>query len=261
MSFSNIHLNIEEGVAFVIIDHPPANALNTDTLTELSKGIDEMAHRQEVKVIVITGKGRFFIAGADIKEFTQAFGSAEMAKQMSERGQALCNQIEQLNKPVIAAINGDCLGGGLELAMSCHLRLAADEAKLGLPELKLGLIPAFGGTQRLARLTNKAKALELILTSRFINGKESERIGLINASLPSDRLMSEVKNLALVIAREKSSISVTKAVEAISKGLEETLTEGLSREARFFGEIFGTEDCKEGVNAFLEKRQPKFNHQ
>lgn len=261
MAFNNIQVNMEEEVAFITLDNPPANALSTDVLIELSEEIGKLERREDIKVVVITGKGKFFSAGADIQEFKQAFGDAEKGRQMSEKGQALCNQIEDMKTPVIAVINGHCLGGGLELAMGCHLRFAVDDAKLGLPELKLGLLPSFGGTQRLARLTNKPKALELILSSRFIKGTEAKEIGLVNELYPADQLMSQVEKFAKDIANNKSSVSVSKVIEAVLQGSEGSLKEGLAREASFFGELFETQDSKEGVNAFLEKRTAKFNHQ
>lgn len=261
MELTNIGVNIEEKVAFITLDHPPANALSTKVLTELSEEMDGLERNKDVRAVVITGKGKFFSAGADIQEFTQAFEDMEKGRQMSKKGQALCDQIEAMKKPVIAAINGHCLGGGLELALSCHLRFAVEDAKLGLPELTLGLIPSFGGTQRLTRLTNKAKALELILLSRSMKGEEAKDIGLINELFPADQLMDQVEGFAKTIANSKSSISVSKAIEAVSLGQEENLQEGLAREATFFGELFETQDSKEGINAFLEKRTPEFNHQ
>lgn len=257
MQLSNFQVNFEEEVAYITIDHPPANALSADVLTELSGAIPQLEQRDDVKAVVITGKGKFFAAGADIQEFTEAFGDAQKGQKISEQGQTLCNQIEEMTKPVIAAINGHCLGGGLELAMACHLRFATEDAKMGLPELNLGLIPSFGGTQRLKRLTNKAKALEMILSSRPIKGKEAKEIGLVNDCYPEEQLMEEVKKAATSFATEKSSESVQRAIEAVMA--DDSFPEGLTRENRLFGELFETEDGKEGVHAFLEKRTPKFN--
>lgn len=256
--FKNINLKVENRVAYIAINNPPANAMSSETVSGLSASIDYAASEPEVKAIVITGEGKFFVAGADIKEFVPAFDSEEKGKALSVNAQAVLNKIEQLKKPVIAAINGACLGGGLELAMSCHMRIAADEAKLGQPELNLGLIPGFGGTQRLARLTNKAKALELILTGQFIGGKEAESIGLVNKSVPLAELMNEAKQLAEAIALNKSQPSVTATIEAVNKGLETTLDEGLEIEADLWAKLFTTEDMKEGVSAFIEKRKAEF---
>ena len=258
MSFENIKFKVENRVAYITINNPPANALNSPTIHELSECIGYIAESDEIKSVIITGAGKFFVAGADIKEFKVAFGDEQKGEEMAKAAQCLFDRIEQLKKPVIAAINGACLGGGLELAMSCHLRLAAHEALLGLPELKLGLIPGYGGTQRLARITNKAKALELILTSKPIKGEEAERIGLVNQSIPLEELIPTAKQLAESIAAEKSAVSIAAALEAVSQGLETSLEEGLKLEAKLFGELFGTEDMREGVLAFIDKRQSQF---
>lgn len=256
--FKNINLKVENRVAYIAINNPPANAMSSETVSGLSASIDYVASEPEVKSIVITGEGKFFVAGADIKEFVPAFDSEEKGKALSVNAQAVLNKIEQLKKPVIAAINGACLGGGLELAMSCHMRIAADEAKLGQPELNLGLIPGFGGTQRLARLTNKSKALEIILTGQLIDGKKAESIGLVNKSVPLAELMNEAKQLAEAIALNKSQPSVAATIEAVNKGLETTLDEGLEIESDLWAKLFTTEDMKEGVNAFIEKRKAEF---
>lgn len=256
--FTNVNLKIDNRVAYVEINNPPANALNTETVNGLAKCVDFLSECSDVKAIVISGQGKFFVAGADIKEFKEAFGDEKKGEEMAKAAQTLFNQIEQLKKPVIAAINGACLGGGLELAMSCHIRLAAHDALLGLPELKLGLIPGYGGTQRLARITNKAKALELILTSKFIKGEEAAQFGLVNQSVPLEELIPAAKQLAEAIAAEKSAVSIAAALEAVTQGLETSLEEGLKLEAKLFGELFGTEDMKEGVLAFIEKRQAQF---
>lgn len=258
MDFSNVNLQIENQVAYVTIQHPPANALNTQTLQGIKEAMDYVAKAPEVKVVVITGAGRFFVAGADIKEFTEAFDNREKGKEMAEFGQRLFDQIETMEKPVIAAINGAALGGGLELALACHLRFAAEEALLGLPELKLGLIPGFGGTQRLARVIGKGKALELILTSKFINGTEGERLGLVNQVFPHESLLTEVKAFAESLAKEKSAVSMAFALKAVIYGLQTNQQEGLQKEADLFGDLFLTEDAKEGINAFIEKRNPAF---
>lgn len=258
MEFSNIGLQVENRVAFVTIQHPPANALNAETLKGLSEALDHVEKNPEVKVIVITGAGKFFVAGADIKEFTEAFDDKEKGQEMSYLGQRLFDRIERLDKPVIAAINGAALGGGLELALSCHLRYVTEEAILGLPELKLGLIPGFGGTQRLARVVGKGKALELILTSQFISGIEAERIGLVNKVLSADALMDEVKKVADHFATEKSATSMAQAIKAVTYGLLSTQEEGMEKEAELFGDLFLSADTKEGINAFIEKRKPSF---
>ncbi len=256
--FTNIHLKIEEQIAYVFINHPPANTMSTETVKGLSDCIDYIVKDPDIKAVIITGEGRFFVAGADIKEFTEAFQDQEKGRALSANAQAVLNKIENMKKPVIAAINGACLGGGLELAMSCHLRISADDAKLGQPELNLGLIPGFGGTQRLSRLTNKAKALELILTGQFIDGKEAERIGLVNKSVPLEQLLDAARQFAKAIIGNKSQPSISRAITAINKGFTTSLDEGLKLEAELWSELFMTEDVVEGVNAFIEKRKPEF---
>ncbi len=255
MSSTNVKVTVTDRVAVLTIDHPPANALNQTTLSELRTALDQLEMDERVKAVVITGEGRFFIAGADIKEFTELTEAS--AKKLAEAGQRLFDRIEAYPKPVIAAINGACLGGGLELAMACHIRLAAQEAKLGLPELNLGLIPGYGGTQRLPRLVGRGKATQMILTSEMISGEEAFRIGLVEAVYPLEQLLAEARKLAETIA-QKSAVSMRLALEAIHTGLTEGITQGLAREAELFGEAFRSEDMKEGVNAFLEKRKPQF---
>lgn len=255
---SGFTVQIEKRVAYVEINHPPVNALNSKLIRELTQCIDELAENADVKAIVITGQGKFFAAGADIKAFASLFGDESGATALATEGHALFQKLESLRKPVIAAINGICLGGGLELAMSCHMRFAANEAVLGLPELKLGLIPGYGGTQRLARLTNKAKALELILTGKSVQGEEAERIGLVNRAVPATELMASVKQLAEEMASGKSAVSIEAALEAVTRGLELAPEEGYRLEAQLFGKLFGSEDTKEGVTAFIEKRKAQF---
>jgi enoyl-CoA hydratase len=256
-NFSLINVKIIKSVAYVTIENPPVNALNATALQEMERCIDQLNSDSSVKAVILTGTGVFFIAGADIKEFTHLFENEELAEQAAFKGQALYNKIEQSEKPIIAVINGACLGGGLELAMSCHMRIAAHEAKLGLPETKLGIIPGYGGTQRLARLTNTAKALELILTGRFIDGREAEKIGLVNHSVDADQLLQKAAEIAESIT-QKSSLSVKAALESVLTGIDLPLDEGLALEAKHFGKLFGTEDTKEGVSAFIEKRPAAF---
>jgi enoyl-CoA hydratase len=227
-------------------------------IAELSVCIDDLSSNGKVKAIVITGEGKCFAAGADIKEFTTAFGDREKGKQMASTAQTLFDKIERMDKPILCAINGACLGGGLELAMSCHMRIASEDAQLGLPELKLGLIPGYGGTQRLARLTNKAKALELMLISRIITGQEAERIGLVNLAVPANILMSTAIEWAEIIAGEKSALTTNAVLRAVDHGLNTSLKEGLVLESELFGELFASEDTREGIQAFIEKRKAIF---
>lgn len=258
MNFTNVQFNVENKVGYLTIHHPPANALNAETFAGISDCLDYVESRKDIKVLVITGGGRFFVAGADIKEFDQAFGLAERGTALALVGQRVFTRIEQFSKPVIAVVNGACLGGGFELALSCHMRIIADQAVLGLPELKLGLIPGFAGTQRLARIIPKGKAIELLLTSQFINGKEAEKLGIANYSLPLVEVMPKAKQMAESIALEKSSTSIAAVLQAVNEGLDLPLEQGQALEAKLFGQMFCTEDAKEGVTAFLEKRTPEF---
>jgi enoyl-CoA hydratase len=256
MTYSHFLVQKENRTAVVSINNPPANALGKSVLGELRSLLDELENDAQVKVVILTGEGRFFIAGADIKEFTDLHPTD--AEAMAAAGQQLFDRMEAFSKPIIAAINGACLGGGLELAMACHIRLAAAEAKLGLPELNLGLIPGYGGTQRLQRLVGRGKATQLILTSEMIGGEEAHRIGLVEAVYPLEQLLDEAKKLAAAIS-QKSAVALRLALSAIHVGALHGLQEGLRREAELFGEAFGSEDVKEGVAAFLEKRKPQFN--
>ena len=255
MQFSNISVAVEERIAILTINHPPANALNKATLEGLQAALDHLEQDPQVKAIVVTGEGRFFIAGADINEFTLL--TEDQAQMMAEAGQKIFNRLETFPKPIIAAINGACLGGGLELAMACHIRYVAQEAKLGLPELNLGLIPGYGGTQRLPRLVGRGTATKLILTSEMIGGEEAYRIGLADGLYPLEQLLEEAKKLAATIAT-KSSIAIRYALNAVHAGVDKGFDEGLQQEAALFGEVFRSEDMKEGVTAFLEKRKPQF---
>jgi enoyl-CoA hydratase len=255
MTYSTLNVLVENRIAVLTINNPPANALNQTALSELHYVLDQLENDPEVKVVILTGEGRFFIAGADIKEFNQLGENG--AEELAASGQNLFNRMESFSKPIIAAINGACLGGGLELAMACHIRLAAAEAKLGLPELNLGIIPGYGGTQRLPKLVGRGKATQMILTSEMISGEEAFRIGLVEAVYPLEQLLGEAKKLAEAIA-QKSAVAIRLALAAIRTGAALGLQEGLRQEARSFGEAFRTEDAKEGVAAFIEKRKPQF---
>lgn len=251
---------IENNIAIVEIDHAPANALSSACIAELRTVFKNLSENDAVYAIILTGAGRFFIAGADIKEFTDALGSQEKGLEMAHQGQKICDEIEAMTKPVIAAINGPCLGGGLEVALGCHYRISTPSAILGLPELQLGLIPTFGGTQRLSRLTDVATALELTLTSKQLNGEEAKEKGIVNLVVADDLLLSTAKTIAQSFIEGKSMTSVTRAVECIVQGANETLEDGLKRERTRFSELFLTADAKEGVEAFIEKRKPVFKH-
>jgi len=251
-----ISRTVEDGVAILTLNHPPANTLTPEVLAELKAAFDALATEVAVKVVVFTGTGRFFIAGADIRVLA-AIPSSREGTDMALRGQAIFNKIESFEKPVIAAINGACLGGGLELAMCCHIRLAAEDARLGQPEINLGIIPGFGGTQRLLRLIGRSKATELVLTGDLISAKEAKAFGLVSHVVPPEDLLRQAMGLARKIAT-KSRVAVRAALQAIDEGAELELHDALALEARLFGGLCDSEDKKEGTTAFLQKRQPQF---
>ena len=256
-SGQNVKVTVEDRVAIVTIDHRPVNALDRQTLQELGCIIDAMVADPSVKVVIVTGGGSLaFVAGADIKEVSQ-ITSPQEAQAMAALGQAVFLKVQRLSKPVIAAINGVCLGGGLELAMACHLRISGDRVRFGQPEITLGIIPGWGGTQRLPRLVGKAKATEWILTGDMVMAQEAYRLGLVNQVVPHDQVLKVAKDLARKIA-SKGAVAIAQALRAIEEGLDRSLEEGLLKEAEAFGKIAATQDSKEGVKAFLEKRQPKF---
>jgi len=252
-----VKLTIEDRVAIITIDHPPVNALNAATLKELSETVDEIAANADVKAAVITGAGQLaFIAGADINEFT-TIASAEQAIEASRRGQAVFDKIESAPKPFIAAINGVALGGGMELALACHMRIIGDRAKIGQPEINLGIIPGWGGTQRLPRLVGRAKAIEWILTGDQITAQEAYRLNLVNKVVPGGEVLKTARDLGKKIA-QKGAATIRAALDAITNGSARPLAEGLVYEANQFAVLFETEDMREGVRAFLDKRQPVF---
>ena len=255
-----IKVKTDEAVAVVTISRPPENKVNVLTaqvMRELDQTMDELAKDSVVKVVLITGEGPYtFVAGADIKEIAKIETSSE-AVEVVRKGQAVFNKIERTAKPVICAINAVCVGGGLELAMACHMRVASDRAKLGQPEVLLGIIPGFGGTQRLSRICGPAKAMELLMTGDQISAKEALEIGLVNQIYPDGRLLKEAVGLAKKIAaRPQTAIRLIQ--RAVLEGSEKSLEEGLKLEAELFGKVCETQDKHEGVRAFLEKRQAKF---
>ena len=255
-----IKSSIEEGIATLTIDRPPVNALSRQVMSELDAALDSLKNNPSVKVVIVTGGGSFaFVAGADVKEIS-AFSSGQEAADVAARGQAVIMKIQRLGKPVIAAINGVCLGGGNELAMACHLRVAGDRTRFGQPEIVLGIMPGFGGTQRLPRLIGYTKAIELILTGDIITAQEAHRLGLVNQVVPQDQVMKAAKDLARKIA-SKGQVAVRLALHVIEEGRDQTLDEALAHESRAFGKVAETADAKEGVSAFLQKRQPQFKDQ
>jgi len=258
MSYQNLIVAREQGVGIITFNRPQAlNALSRATVAELDAAIDELATDETVGAIVLTGAGeKAFVAGADIGEFN-TIPSAHQAAEFARRGQAVLAKIEALPKPVIMALNGFALGGGCELAMAGDIRIAADTARLGQPEINLGLIPGYGGTQRLPRLVGRGMAKYLVLSGDMIDAAEAHRIGLVDFVVPAAELMEFTLKLARKLAR-KAPIALNLAKRAVNEGLEGTLAEGLLHEADLFGLVFATEDRVEGVSAFLEKRKPAF---
>lgn len=246
----------DNGIAVVTIDRPPVNALNFQTVGELEHAFAQLAKDPALRAVIVTGAGdRAFVAGADIKEFPGL--TREAGVEMSRRGHAVMGRIAAFPRPVIAAVNGLCLGGGCELAMACDIRIASDAAKFGQPEVNLGLIPGYGGTLRLARLVGPAVAKELLFTGRIIDAQEALAIGLVNRVVAHAGLMDACLELARTIA-SKAPVAVRLAKMAVSEGMEVRLEDGLEIEARYFGDACATEDMREGVQAFIEKRKPEF---
>ena len=254
MEFLNV--SIEDGVAVATINRPPANALSRTLILEVDALLSQLENDVAVRVIVLHGEGRFFSAGADIKEFTSVTSRQEFSK-LATKGQEVFERLERFHKPVIAAIHGAALGGGLELAMGCHMRFVTENAKLGLPELQLGLIPGFAGTQRLPRYVGMAKAAEMLLTSEPITGKEAVQYGLANKAFSDEELLPKTMELAKKIAK-KSPGAMKAALEMLQFAKPASFYEGVQAEANLFGEVFVSKDAKEGIQAFMEKREPKF---
>lgn len=257
MSYENLLVEQDGNIAVVYVNRPKAlNALNGPTLKEIEKVFIELENNDEVYAIILTGSGeKAFVAGADIS-FMKDLGPI-VAKEFAELGQRAFNRIENNKKPVIAAVNGFALGGGCELAMACDIRIASEKAKFGQPEVNLGVIPGFTGTQRLSRLVGKGVAKELIYTADIIDAQEALRIGLVNKFVSPEELLEYVKAIAKKIAA-KGQIAVQLAKQVINEGLEMDSERSFSHEANFFGLCFASQDQSEGMNAFLEKRSPNF---
>lgn len=255
MTWQRIQTEIKGRVGVITINYPPANALGYQTMKELGEAVESLSRAAEVKVLVVTGAGRFFVAGADINELQNL--TPEIAGKFNGLTTQVLGSIANSPKPVICAINGMALGGGLELALACDIRLVAEGARLGCPEINLGVMPGAGGTQRLPRMVGVGRAKELILTGRLITAAEALGFGIVEQVVPSERLMEETLKLAGTIA-EKSAVAVHVAKRAIMEGIDMPLSEALDLEQRLFTELLGTEDKAEGVAAFLEKRPPRF---
>jgi len=256
-SYDNLLLERDGRVATLTVNRPKVlNALDASTMDELRRALRELRGDDEVRAVVITGAGdKAFIAGADINEL--AVQTPVDGREHGLRGQHVLQVLENLGKPVIAAINGYALGGGCELAMACTLRVAADTAMLGQPEINLGLIPGYAGTQRLARLVGRGRALEILLTGDMIGAGEAHRIGLVNRVVPAAELMKEAKALAASLAA-KAPVALRYIIDAVNRGLDMPFAEGARFEATLFGLVSTTEDMREGTTAFLEKRKATF---
>jgi len=259
MAYENLLLEVDAGVATVTVNRPDKlNALNTATITALDRCFADLQDDQTVRVVILRGAGeKAFVAGADIGELARM--TAAEAEATARRGQAAMNRIENLGKPVIAAVGGFALGGGCELAMACTFRYAAHSAKLGLPETGLGLIPGFGGTQRLPRLVGKGQALELVLSGEMISADEACNLGLVNKVFPAGELMAAVHKSAAALAA-KSPLTLRLALQAVNNGMEMTREGGCHLEAGLFGVAGASDDGHEGCAAFLEKRKPEFKN-
>ncbi len=250
-------LTISHHVARITLHNPPANVLNLSVLKELERVLNEVEEDEYVRVVIMTGTGRFFCAGADMNELAH-LNTMHGGSEFSLRGQSLLSRIERSEKPVLVAINGTCVGGGLELALACHIRVATAGVLLGLPEIKLGLIPGFGGTQRLPRVVGPSKAAEMILTGESLSAEEALRVGLVSRVVLPHELMAQAEAIAaLITVRGKAAVEA--ALHAIRGGLDIPLSEGLAREAELFGRLCTTPEKQEAVRAFLEKRQPRLS--
>jgi enoyl-CoA hydratase len=256
MPYSAIELSIVDRVATVTVNRPDKlNALNAATIGELGDAIDEIRQRDDIGGAILTGAGRAFVAGADIGEL--AAQTPMQAKQRALRGQQIFRRFETSPKPVIAAVNGFALGGGCELAMSCHLRIASDAAKFGQPEVKLGICPGYGGTQRLPRLVGTGRALQLLMTGEMIDADEAYRIGLVNRVVPGALLLSTADTMLRQMLAN-GPLSLSSCIEAVLRGTEMSLDDGLILEANHFALLSATQDMTEGTRAFLEKRAANF---
>ena len=257
MPFENITLDVSDRVATLTVNRPgKLNALNDLTISELGQAIEDIRRRDDVGGAIVTGAGdKAFVAGADIAELAKQ-GSVE-GRERARRGQDVLRRIETSPKPIIAAINGFALGGGCELAMACHVRIAAEHAKFGQPEVKLGIAPGYGGSQRLPRLVGQGRALELILTAEMISAQEAHRIGLVNAVVPATELLSHATAMLRKMLAN-GPVAIAMSIEAVVRGMELPLDDALRLEADQFGLLASTEDMREGMRAFLEKRPAHF---
>ncbi|HRN54442.1 MAG TPA: enoyl-CoA hydratase-related protein [Gemmatimonadaceae bacterium] len=256
--FTYLTLEIADALAIVTVNRPDKlNALNATVIAELDEAFTELSQREQVRAIILTGAGRAFVAGADIAEIAEASEGPAGLEALSQVGTRVFTKIERLNKPVIAAINGFALGGGLELALACHLRVASEGAKFGLPEAKLGLIPGYGGTQRLPRLIGTGRAMQMILTGGMIDANTAAQYGLVNAVYPVEALLDVAKSIAKEMIAN-GPLALAHAITVVAQGAGMAMDEALALESRHFGELGRTADMREGTKAFLEKRPPAF---
>lgn len=257
MSYQFLTLAVDNRIATLTVNRPDKlNALNDATIAELGQAIDEIRTRDDIGGAIVTGAGRAFVAGADISELSSQ--TPTIAKARARGGQEVFRRFETSPKPIIAAVNGFALGGGCELALACHIRIASDKAKFGQPEVKLGTCPGYGGTQRLARLIGKGRAIQLITTAEIIDAQEAYRLGVVNKVVAGEELIGAATEMMTTILAN-GPLAVALCIEAIDRGLEMSLEEGLVLEANHFGLLAATEDMTEGMKAFLDKRAPVFS--
>jgi len=256
MAYDTLILDVEDRIAVLSINRPDKlNVLNDATVAELRRALIEIQSRDDIGGVIVTGKGRAFVAGGDIAEF--ATQTAIEAKRRALAGQSFLTAFERSPKPIIAAVNGFALGGGCELAMACHVRIASDAAKFGQPEVKLGIIPGYGGSQRLPRLVGRGRALQLLLTGEMIDAQEALRIGLVNKVVPAGELLDAARTMMKQMLAN-APFALALCIEAVNHGMDTSMEQGSQLEANHFGLIAATEDMREGLKAFLEKRPAQF---
>lgn len=256
-SYQFLAVEAADRIGTITINRPDRlNALNDATMLELGRAIDQLRDDSRIRGIIVTGAGRAFVAGADISELRAK--SPKEAQELARLGQEVFGRFETSPKPVIAAVNGFALGGGCELAMACHVRIASDVAKFGQPEVKLGVIPGYGGTQRLARLVGRGRALQLLLSGEMIDASEAHRIGLVNSVVPSGVSVVDTARSVLQAMIANAPLALAQCIAVVNRGVEISLDEALALEASAFGQLTGTDDAREGTSAFLEKRAPAF---
>jgi enoyl-CoA hydratase len=259
MNYELLTFQVADRIATITVNRPDKlNALNDALMRELGVAVDEARERDDVGAVLLTGAGRAFVAGADIAEL--AGQNAAEGKARAERGQRVFRRFEQSRKPTLAAVNGFALGGGCELAMACHIRLASDAAKFGQPEVKLGIVPGYGATQRLPRLVGKGRALQLLLTGEMIDAAEAYRIGLVNRIVPSGELLEAARTMLTSILAQ-GPLAVAHCIEAVDRGYDLPLDDAIALEASYFGLLSASADKAEGMRAFLDKRPAKFSGQ